>query len=158
MIGPLKDLLSHQAWADAVFFHAWGSSGALDDLDLRSRMEHSVATTEAFLHVLKGDPVVMPDRPLPDFLALKARCEAGHQVLSALGRGLDPASLANTIRIPWFPDPPCVVPVSDALLQVCLHAQHHRGQCMTRLKAVGAAPKNVDYIIWLWKQKPEPRW
>lgn len=54
MIGPLKDLLSHQAWADAVFFHAWGLSGALDDLDLRSRMEHSVATTEAFLHVLKG--------------------------------------------------------------------------------------------------------
>ncbi len=158
MIGPLKDLLSHQAWADAVFFHAWESSGALEDLDLRSRMEHSVSTTEAFLQVLKGDAVVLPDRPLPDFPALKARCEAGHQVLSALGRGLDEASLAKAIRIPWFPDPPCVVPVSDALLQVCLHSQHHRGQCMTRLKAMGAAAKNVDYIIWLWKQKPEPRW
>ena len=29
---------------------------------------------------------------------------------------------------------------------------------MARLKALGAAPKNVDYIIWLWKQKPEARW
>jgi hypothetical protein len=29
---------------------------------------------------------------------------------------------------------------------------------MARLRALGAAPKNVDYIIWLWKQKPEPRW
>lgn len=55
-------------------------------------------------------------------------------------------------------DPPCLIPVSDVLLQVCLHTQHHRGQNMTRLKALGAAPKNVDYIIWLWKQRPEPRW
>ncbi len=158
MIGPLKDLLSHQAWADATFFYAWGASGALGDLDLRTRTEHMLSTTEAFLQVLKGDTVVMPNRPLPDFQALKARCEAGHQVLGALGRGLDPASLAKPIRIPWFPDPPCVIPVSDALLQVCLHSQHHRGQCMTRLKAIGATPKTVDYILWLWKQKPEPRW
>jgi len=158
MIGPLKDLLSHQAWADAVFFRAWEASGALEDLDLRSRTEHAVSAQEAFLQVLKGDTVVMPNRPLPDFQTLKARCEAGHQVLGALGRGLDQASLANTIRIPWLLDPPCVIPVSDLLLQACLHSQHHRGQCMARLKAIGAAPKNVDYILWLWKQKPEPRW
>ena len=158
MIGPLKDLLSHQAWADATFFYAWGASGATEDVDLRSRTDHMLSTTEAFLQVLKGDSVVMPERPLPGFPDLKARCEAGHEVLKALGRGLDEASLAKTIRIPWFPDPPCVIPVSDALLQVCLHSQHHRGQCMARLRALGAAPKNVDYIIWLWKQKPEPRW
>jgi uncharacterized damage-inducible protein DinB len=158
MIGPLKDLLSHQAWADAVFFYAWEASGALEDEDLRKRTEHMVSTQEAFLHVLKGNAVVIPDRPLPGFRELKTRCEAGHQVLKALGRGLDDASLAKTVRIPWFPDPPCVIPVSDALLQVCLHSQHHRGQCMARLRALGAAPKNVDYLIWLWKQKPEPRW
>ncbi len=79
-------------------------------------------------------------------------------MLKALGRGLDEASLAKPVRIPWFPDPPCVIPVSDALLQVCLHSQHHRGQSMARLRALGAAPENVDYIIWLWKRKPEPRW
>ena len=158
MVGPLKDLLSHQAWADATFFFAWGVAGVTEDVDLRSRTDHMLSTTEAFLQVLKGDSVVMPERPLPGFADLKARCEAGHQVLKALGRGLDEASLAKTIRIPWFPDPPCVIPVSDALLQVCLHSQHHRGQCMARLKVLGAAAKNVDYIIWLWKQRPEPRW
>jgi uncharacterized damage-inducible protein DinB len=158
MIGPLKDLLSHQAWADATFFWVWGTSGALEDGDLRSRTDHMVSTQEAFLQVLKGDAVTMAERPLPGFRDLKARCESGHQVLRALGRGLDEASLARTVRVPWFPDPPCVIPVSDALLQVCMHSQHHRGQCMARLRALGAAPKNVDYIIWLWKQRPEPRW
>ncbi len=158
MIGPLKDLLSHQAWADAVFFHAWEASGALEDVDLRTRTDHMMSTTEAFLQVLKGEAVGMAERPLPELRTLKARCEAGHQVLKALGRGLDAASLGKTVRVPWFPEPPCVVTVSDALLQVCLHSQHHRGQCMARLRALRATPKNVDYIIWLWKQKPEPRW
>ena len=158
MIGPLKDLLSHQAWADAVFFRAWEASGTLEDKDLRTRTDHMVSVQEAFLQVLKGDAVAIAERSLPAFQELKARYEAGHQVLRALGRGLDAESLAKSVRVPWFPDPPCVIPVADALLQVCLHSQHHRGQCMARLKAIGATPKNVDYIIWLWKQKPEPRW
>jgi hypothetical protein len=29
---------------------------------------------------------------------------------------------------------------------------------MTRLKALGGTPRNVDWIIWLWKQKPAGRW
>jgi hypothetical protein len=29
---------------------------------------------------------------------------------------------------------------------------------MTRLKDLGGEPKNVDWIIWLWKQKPQARW
>ncbi|GLH74701.1 DNA damage-inducible protein DinB [Geothrix limicola] len=158
MLGPLKDLLGHQAWADAMFFRAWGKSGALEDEDLRRRTDHLVSTQEAFLQVLKGGAVSMSEGPLPDFNALKARCEAVHQVFKALGHSLDPASLARTVRIPWFPEPPCVIPVSDALLQVCLHTQHHRGQNMMRIKALGGAPKNVDYIIWLWKGKPEAIW
>lgn len=158
MLGPLKDLLGHQAWADAMFFRAWEKSGALDDEDLRRRTDHLVSTQEAFLQVLKGDDVLIPEHPLPAFMELKIRCEAAHQVFKALGRGLDGPSLARTVRVPWFPDPPCVVSVSDTLLQVCMHTQHHRGQNMTRLKALGGVPKNVDYLIWIWKQKPEAIW
>ncbi|HJV48993.1 MAG TPA: DinB family protein [Geothrix sp.] len=158
MLGPLKDLLGHQDWADAMFFRAWGKSGALEDEDLRRRTDHLVSTQEAFLQVLKGEPVVLPERPLPDFNALKARCETAHRAFRALGQDQDAASLARLVCVPWFPDPPCVIPVSDALLQACLHSQHHRGQNMMRIKALGGAPKNVDYIIWLWKGKPEAIW
>lgn len=158
MIGPIKDLLSHQAWADARYFWAWEASGAFDDEDLRTRTNHLVATQEAFLQVLKGDAVVLPEQALPGLPVLKARCEASHLVFQALGRGLDEAALGRIVRVPWFPEPPCLISVSDALLQVCLHTQHHRGQCMARIRAVGAAPMNVDYIIWLWKQKPDARW
>ena len=158
MTALLKDLLGHQAWADAMFFHAWGKSAALDDEDLRARTGHLVDVQEAFLAVLKGGIPAVEVHPLPGFEALKTRCRAAHEAYRALGRTLDEASLDRVVRVPWFPDPPCLVTVAEALAQVCLHTQHHRAQNMTRLKALGAGPKNVDYIIWLWKQRPEARW
>lgn len=158
MSALLKDLLGHQAWADAMFFHAWGKSAVREDLDLRTRTGHLVDVQEAFLAILQGGSPTLEDRPVPDFEALKGRCWAGHAAFQALIRSLDEAALACTVRVPWFPDPPCLVTVAEALVQVCMHTQHHRAQNMTRLKALGAVPKNVDYIIWLWKQRPEPRW
>ncbi|WP_243302121.1 DinB family protein [Geothrix oryzisoli] len=158
MTGLLKDLLGHQAWADAMFFHAWAKSDFREDPDLRIRTGHLVAVQEAFLGVLKGETRIPEEPPTPDFEALKAHCRTNHEAFRALGRGLDAASLARIVRVPWFPDPPCLVSVAEALTQVCLHSQHHRAQNMTRLKALGVAPKNVDYILWLWKQRPEGRW
>ena len=66
--------------------------------------------------------------------------------------------MAFTVRIPWFPDPPCEITIAEALVQVAMHSQHHRGQLMTRLKDFGGEPRNVDWIIWLWKGKPQGRW
>ena len=51
-----------------------------------------------------------------------------------------------------------MIRVDEALVQVAMHTQHHRGQLMTRLKDFGGEPKNVDWIIWLWKGKPPARW
>ena len=158
MHGSLNDLLGHQAWADAMLFHAWGTSGQQVDEELRLRTDHLVTVQEAFLQLLKGQEPDLADHPLPTFEALKQRCLANHEVFLALSRGLDATALARKVRVPWFPDPPCVVSVTDALLQVCLHSQHHRGQNLTRLKALGAKTANVDYLIWLWKQKPQGRW
>ncbi|WLT33090.1 DinB family protein [Geothrix sp. PMB-07] len=158
MSGALKDLLAHQAWADAKFFSAWQRSGLLQDEELRIRADHQVTVLEAFLHLLKGGEVALPERPIAGFHELQARCGAAHQVYLALGHSLDSTTLERTLRVPWFPEPPCVLSVADLLLQVCMHSQHHRGQNMARLRALGGQVINVDYIIWLWKQKPEARW
>lgn len=158
MSDHVRDLLGHQAWADAVFFHAWGVSEAREDEDLRIRTAHLVGVQEAFLQLLKGAEVTLPDLPTPSLGDLAARCKANHQVFLAMGRALDQTALARVVRVPWFPDPPCLVSVADALIQTCLHSQHHRAQNLLRLKALGAQPRNVDFLIWLWKQKPEGRW
>lgn len=158
MTGLLKDLLGHQAWADAMFFHAWGKSGFTEDPELRTRTSHLVDVQEAFLTILKGGTPPAEEAPMGLLPDLMHRCQSAHEAFRALGRGLDEASLARVVQVPWFPDPPCLISVGEALMQVCLHSQHHRAQNMTRLKALGGGAKNVDYIIWLWKQRPEPRW
>jgi uncharacterized damage-inducible protein DinB len=159
MLNHLRELMGHAAWADAVFIHAWGKSPARDHEQVRRRVDHLVGVQAAFLSLFRGDPPGgPPDGPPPLFDALKARVRTTHADLQTYVHSLGAEALSRNLRIPWFPDPPCVITVADALVQVAMHTQHHRGQCMTRLKDFGGEPKNVDWIIWLWKGKPVARW
>jgi uncharacterized damage-inducible protein DinB len=47
------------------------------------------------------------------------------------------------------------ITVTEALTQVALHSQHHRGQCSLRLRELDGDPPTVDSIIWL-REKPTP--
>ena len=159
MLPFLRDLLAHAEWANAVFFHAWGKSPARDHEELRRRVDHILMVQESFLLILRGEAPAWPaDGPPPSFDDLKARARAGHAGLAEFVASLDEERVARTVQIPWFPDPPCILTTGEALVQVAMHSQHHRGQCMTRLRDFGGEPKNVDWIIWLWKQKPAGRW
>jgi uncharacterized damage-inducible protein DinB len=155
----LQDLMAHAEWANAVFFQAWGKSPAREHEEMRRRTAHVVGVQEGFLAVLRGEPARRPpDGPPPSFDELKARAESNHRGLRDLASSLDAAGIDRKVHIPWFPDPPCIIRVAEALVQVAMHTQHHRGQLMTRLKDAGGEPKNVDWIIWLWKDRPEGRW
>ncbi len=155
----VRDLLAHAEWANAVFFSTWGKAPPRNHEELRRRVAHIIGVQRGFLAVLRGEtPGGPPDGPPPSYEELRSSAEACHAGLRSYAEVLDAAGLTRTVRIPWFPDPPCIVTVGDALVQVAMHTQHHRGQCMTRLRDLGGEPKNVDYIIWLWKQKPAARW
>jgi uncharacterized damage-inducible protein DinB len=159
MLTHLRDLMGHAEWANAVFFHTWSKSPAREHEELRRRVAHVVGVQAAFLSMLRGEPFGgPPEGSPPSFDDLKARAENSHAGLRSFVDSLDEASLARTVRIPFFPDPPCVITVAEALVQVAMHTQHHRGQLMTRLKDFGGEPRNVDWIIWLWKGKPQGRW
>jgi uncharacterized damage-inducible protein DinB len=161
MLAFLRDLLAHAEWANAVFFHTWGKSPARDHEEMRRRVGHIIGVQQGFLSILRGEPPGSPpppDAPPPSFDDLKQRAETCHAGLRDFAASLTEEGLTRTVHIVWFPDPPCIITVSEALVQLAMHSQHHRGQCMTRLKDFGGEPKNVDWIIWLWKQKPEGRW
>jgi uncharacterized damage-inducible protein DinB len=159
MLAFLRDLMAHSEWANAVFFHTWSKSPARDHEELRQRVGHILGVQQGFLSVFRGEaPGGPPGGPPPSFEDLKVRAQTGHAAVRDFVAKLDDSGLARSVRIPWFPDPPCVLTIGEALVQVAMHTQHHRGQCMTRLKDFGGEPKNVDWIIWLWKQKPQGRW
>ena len=159
MLTLICDLMAHAEWANAVFFHAWGKSPAREHDEMRRRVDHIIAVQNGFLSVVRGDALTRPpEAPPSSFDELKARAETSHAGLRDFAATLTADTAARTVRLPWFPEPPCVITVAQALVQVAMHTQHHRGQCMTRLKDFGGEPKNVDWIIWLWKEKPEARW
>ena len=159
MLDHIRALMAHAEWANAVFFHKWGKSPARDHEEMRRRVGHLVGVQDGFRAVLRGEtPGRPPEGPPPAFEQLKTRAEASHAGLRSLTDALDPGSLEQKVRIPWFPEPPCVITVAEALVQVAMHSQHHRGQLMTRLRDLGGEPANVDWILWLWKGKPQGRW
>ncbi len=159
MTNLLRDLLAHCEWANAEFFRAWGGSPACDHEELRRREDHILLVQRMFLALLRGEAFELPPKAeVPSHADLKAAAVASHAGLCAFAAGLDEPALAHTITQPFFKDPPCVLTVPEALVQVVTHTQHHRGQCMTRLNDFGGKPRNVDWIIWLWKGRPAALW
>src|SRR5262245_34593341 len=125
MVRFLRDLMAHAEWANAVFFHAWGKSPARDHEELRRRVGHIIGVQQGFLTVFRGEPPGKPpDGPPPSFEELKTRAETCHAGLNAFAAALEPDALPRTLRIPWFPEPPCVITVAEALVQVAMHTQH----------------------------------
>ena len=159
LLDHLQDMLRHMHWADAVWFSVWERSGLQDEPDLLQRMQHTADVQMAFLMVLRGEDVQFPGgRPAPGFADLRTLTRGNHAAFADFFRTLAPEALTRGVRVPWITGPPCQVTVTEALTQVAMHTQHHRGQLMTRLKDLGGKPQNVDYIIWAWKNRPEGRW
>jgi uncharacterized damage-inducible protein DinB len=159
MLSHVQHLLTHAEWADAVFYETWGKTVARDNEDIRRRADHMCDVLFAFSSMLNGGPPLIPRAgPSPTFYELRGRAHSAHLAIQTFASHLTDEDLKAIVRIPFFPEPPCEISIADGLVQVAMHTQHHRGQQMTRLKDHGGEPKNVDYIIWLWKQKPNADW
>ena len=160
MLNHLRDLMAHQSWADSVFFDCWRSTPLLqENEDLRRRVTHIVIVQEGFRKLILGEPVSRPPQePLQSFGALENRMRASGAALLSLLEDFNEERETDPLRVPWFQEKPCVISIAEALVQVAMHTQHHRGQCMTVLKQLGGTPKNVDWIIWLWNGRPKASW
>jgi uncharacterized damage-inducible protein DinB len=156
----LRELYFHQAWADAEHWRALETHpGALDDEAVRKRLHHIHLVQRAFLAVAKGEP--LQRRKLEEYASigeLKDEARRYHDDVSALLDGLSDARLAESVTIPWFKDPPCTITLAQALTQAAMHSHYHRGQNASRLRELGGAPPLTDFIVWLWKGRPEPQW
>jgi uncharacterized damage-inducible protein DinB len=158
----LADLYGHQAWADAEHWRAITShDAARDDTAIRRRLHHLHLVQHGFLWAV-GDRSTPFAAPAPEALAsvddLRGFAQDYHVRAAALLDGVTDARLAETIRIPWFKDPPLDISVAEALTQCAMHSHYHRGQNATRLRELGAEPPMTDLIVWYWKGRPAAAW
>jgi uncharacterized damage-inducible protein DinB len=158
MLPLFSELFDHQAWADATILAAIRACpAAVDDEKIRQALHHMITVQRAFLALFVKWPLDMnAELKAPDsFDVLVARFRDTHPAEISFVKGLDEAVLTRVIETPWLPG--AKLTLAQAMMQVLMHSQSHRGQCLTRLRAAGGQPPTLDFILWL-KDHPTPVW
>jgi uncharacterized damage-inducible protein DinB len=162
MDGILRDLLDHQSWADSEIWKAIGANeSARSDRAIHDRLHHTHQVQRAFAWAC-GDrserPAITKPEEFASFDALRDYARQSHDVVRRFLDALPESRLTEVIHVPWFPDPPLQLSVTEALTQMAMHSQHHRGQNATRLRELGTVPPTTDLIVWYWKKRPAAEW
>ena len=165
-LNELRDLYRHMEWADALVWRAaLKSETAFADAKLKDTFYHLHLVQTAFLRAWRGET---PDTPFPTFANAKSVCEWGRsyydEIFSYLEHLTD-EDIARPMQLPWaeivenqIGRAPAPITIAETMLQVALHSLYHRGQINARLREVGGEPPTVDYIIWIWLERPRADW
>ena len=163
----LLDLFDHMEWADARVWEAALKTPEADgDEALRWLILHLHTVQHAFLDAWTNQPFVFrndyTDTTLEkEFASVRAYYPRCRSFLESLGD----AQMAGPLIVPWskwagkfIGRPAGPTTLGETILQVLTHSTHHRAQVNTRLRALGAKPPGIDYIAWVWLERPEPAW
>jgi uncharacterized damage-inducible protein DinB len=158
MLAMLLDLFQHQAYADAAIVNAIRRHEITGrDNALRVLLHHILIAHRFWIHLSQGLPFSAEDESgVPDSLdpLVSQYRDTQKQEREWLAQ-LKESDLTRTLESPYFPGR--LIPLREALVQVCLHSHGHRSQCATRLRQLGGEPPLLDFIVWA-KERPAPIW
>lgn len=164
----LTELYRHMEWADAVVWTAViADTEHQNDQKLRDLLFHLHIVQRAFLGMWQGVPL---PATFPSFDSAPALMAWGRSVYAeGLGHleGLTNEQINGRLELPpgWtsmveqrlgrVPGP---ISLGETALQVTQHSTYHRGQVNARFRELGGEPPLVDYISWVWRERPAPAW
>ena len=158
MLDMLNDLFQHQAWADAAILRAVRTAPeSAKDEKIRATLHHMVTVQRAFLSLFLSRPFDMQkEMQAPEsFADLERLFRDTHAEQISFVSSLQAADLARVIDLPWIAD--ARPSLAQALMQVVMHSHNHRGQCLSRLRAIGGTPPTLDFILWV-THRAAPVW
>ena len=163
----LRELYRHMEWADAT---TWLAIGELDtdneDEQLFKTLHHLHATQHAFLDFWAGRPLVM-SRPshFDNLDAIRTWSRAFYSEAMEFMTVIEDDDLQQDAVVPWIKyferqmgGTATPTSLGETLFQVYAHTQYHRGQVNRRLRELEGEPPLVDYIAWIWMNRPHPVW
>jgi len=163
----VRPLYTHMEWADAlVWQRILATPAAASDEKLHALLLHIHMVQHAFLAIWKADAFdyaeLSKERDLP---ALLQWARDAHLKIKAHVDGLEDAHLDADLKLPWsdrlvkaLGRTAAPTTLGETMLQVPMHSLYHRGQVNLRLRELGGDPPLVDFIAWLWLEKPAPEW
>jgi uncharacterized damage-inducible protein DinB len=163
----LSDLFSHMHWADAKVWDAvLTTEAAIADEKISNLFYHIHSVQRAFLAVWTKSPIALPKRD--HFVSLQQIADWGrtyHAELPSILTDFTEEDLTQIVSVPWsrfmekqYGHKPEDTTLEETMHQVIMHSMYHRGQVNARLRELGGEPPMVDYIGWLWFDKPQPSW
>lgn len=158
MIDMINDLFQHQAWADAAILQAVRTTPeAAKDEKIRATLHHMVMVQRAFLSLfLQRTFDIQKEMQAPESLDdLERLFRDTHDEEVSSVSALREADLTRVVEMPWIEG--ARPSLAQALMQVVMHSQNHRGQCLSRLRAIGGAPPTLDFVLWL-THRSAPVW
>jgi len=166
-LAGLQDLYRHLEWAEArVWTAVLGADAAVADPELRDRLHHVHLTQRAFLDVWTGQPVGRyREQRFPSLRELYAWARPYYAAVARFLDSVTAEDLSTPTPVPWARyfakergGAVGTTTLAETLFQVTAHSTYHRAQVNTRLRVLGLTPPLVDYIAWLWLERPAPRW
>jgi uncharacterized damage-inducible protein DinB len=158
MLGMLRDLVQHKAWASAALFAAIRESDtAARDDTLRALLHHIILANRFWLFSCLERPFVIEEesRVANSLDAITDHFHATHLIEAEWIARADEPELARRLEGPLIPGGSCSI--AHAYMQVCMHSHGHRSQCATRLRSLGGQPPVTDFILWL-RDRPVAQW
>lgn len=164
--GTLRELYQHMEWADAaVWTSVLARESGRTDAKLRDNLYHLHMVQRAFLRIWRNEPRETPYPTFNDAPALMLWGRTYYREALAYLEALTDETLSQSIPVPWAEmvrqrpgRAPESTSIGETALQVVLHSLHHRAQVNARLREVGGEPPLVDYIAWLWLDRPLAAW
>ena len=159
MLTTLRQLLAYEAWADAQHIHVlFIYERVYADEGIRKKLEHIHTVQRIYLAVLQGKmtDVSLYAKPFSTPEALAASFREYHAAMRKFAGGWTEEWLQSPLAIDWFKNHPPTK--GEAILQVILHGQSHRGQNATRMRDLAWKPPTTDFVVWIDKGQPEPDW
>jgi uncharacterized damage-inducible protein DinB len=163
-LADCRALLGHTEWADAL---VWQSVLTLpqEDPELQAKLHHLHTAQWAYLHIWRGEAVKQREPgTFATPLALRDWAREYYLELPAYLADLRQLDLAREVRFPWANrlvrrfGQARPATLAESVLQVALHSGHHRGQVARRLRELGIEAPLIDFIAWVWMDRPTADW
>jgi uncharacterized damage-inducible protein DinB len=101
----------------------------------------------------------MTETRLPAFADLEKAWTAEEPRTRALLAGITDWNKEVEWRSPYAPPGKTILMTAtraDVVTQMVLHEVHHRAQAMAMLRQLGVPAQNLDYSVFMYRQREEP--
>lgn len=148
MIGEIRQLFAHTAWADARLVEALSTQAGAPP-EAVTELAHILGADEIWLARLEGRLARVPVWPIVTAVALQGLAAMVHEGYRSYLAALDDRGIGQIV---WYTNSAGKAfenTIQDILLHVALHAQYHRGKVNLMLRQAGLEPAAADYIAFI---------